>query len=306
MVQSTHKKTQKAKRIPKENYKADGIKSLDIMGEKFKMNYSEKMNRYRTRIGGVVTILITLASLISLIFISAQYFDNSSPVVTTTLELSRSAQSLNLYGQDLFAATSVSYNEVFEPFKMDRFITIKALLFKKTFNPKTNSSEIEIVKEYNYIPCPYLEESEPILLLIKKLSTSPNTQLMLCPNYREAENDVTISYDPQNLSSSFLSVKIYPCSLPEKNECYPVTKIFGALISTPEISNLISPSNFKDPIAIRWRVFRYLIDITRAKSFRYILQQTKILDDRHFYKKPEVRAEFGTFIPKATDTWQET
>ena len=113
----------------------------------------------------------------------------------------------------------------------------------------------------------------------------------------------TISHDPVNLSSSYLSLKFYPCSLPNKNDCYPVNQIFGANVDIADNSNLLSPSNYSDPVALHATTYRYLIDITRAKSFRYVLQQTKIIDDRHFFKKPEIKAEFGTFKRISTDTW---
>ena len=191
----------------------------------------------------------------------------------------------------------------YEPFKARHYMTVKARIYKKTFNPRTNSTEVGLSKEYTYIPCAYLGQDDPTIILLNSLIDNPNPQLLLCPDFKAVENDVTISSDPENLSSTHLNIKIYPCSLPDKNECYPVNKIFGANVNAPQITKLLSPSNYQNPIALVSLGYVYHIDITRTKSSRYTLHQTKILDDRHFYKKPGIREEYGTFTQISTDTW---
>ena len=273
------------------------------MGERLKMNYSRTSSRFKTRIGGCITILITLLGLASLILISAQYFDTSSPVVTTSLELLRSAQSMNIYGKELISGYSVGFNSVYEPLKMNTYMTIKGQLIERTFDPTTNSIKTEVSKEFGYIPCSYLKDGDPAKELVRKLIAAADIRIIICPNFEDAGNDVTLSSDSENLSSSYLSIKIYPCSLPNKNECRPVTQIFGAEVTLAEILNRLSPSEYDNPVVLSWIHPRYVIDITRTKSFRYSLQQNKIIDDRHFFRKPEIKAEFGTFTHTATDNW---
>ena len=282
---------------------SEDIKNIDVLGEKFKMSYSKTASRFQTRIGGCLTILIIILALVSLVLISAQYFDTSSPVVTTSLELLRSAQSLNLYEEDLFSGITVGYTNSFEPLKMNKYITIRAQVVQKTFDPSTNSTKTDLSKKYNYIPCYYLKDGDRVKELVKKIISVADIRLLLCSNFEEADKDIPLSYDPDNLSSSSLNIKFYPCSLPEKNECYPVRRIFGADVVTSIILSLISPSEYDNPVVLRWIHPRYLIDITRTKSFRYYLQQNQIIDDRHFFKKPEIKAEYGAFQQISTDNW---
>ena len=281
----------------------DEIKNIDILGERLKMSNSKESSRFRTRIGGFITILVSSIALVSLVLIVAQYFDTSSPVVTTSLELSRTAQSLNIYNNELISGISVSFNNIFEPMKMDKYLTIICQVVQKSFDPSTNSTKIDLSKKFSYIPCSYLEKDDPAFILLKKVIGDNDFRPILCPNFKEAENYVPLSYDPENLSSSSLIMKVYPCSLRDPTECYPMTKIFGAELTSTEILNLISPSNYTNPVAFRWIHPRYFLDITRTKSFRYILQQTKIIDDRHFLGKPELKKDYGSFKLEATDNW---
>ena len=283
-------------------FESNGIKNLDIMGERFKLHYTKSVKQFRTRVGGCSTILVVILSLAALVLIFSQYFDTSSPIVTTVHELSRSAQSINIYGKDLFPGITVAFMNVFEPLKMNNFITIQGQVVKKTFNPATNKTEIDLSKKYSYIPCSEVDQSEPVVAFQRSLADA-HLSILLCPHFREVDNEVIISSDPENLSSAYLSLKVYPCSLPDKNECFPMQKVFGAEISITDMSNLLSPSNYDDPVAIRWVGKRFLIDITRTKSFRYGLQQNKVIDDRSFLKKPEVKADYDLFRQFTTDTW---
>ena len=96
-------KAKELKTPEKSTFETDGIKSLDIMGERFKFGYSKKTKKFQTNLGGCVSLIVTILSFAALILILSQYFDTSSPVVTTSRELSTEAQSLNAYGKDLFS-----------------------------------------------------------------------------------------------------------------------------------------------------------------------------------------------------------
>ena len=284
-------------------FESDGIKNLDIMGEKFKFGYTKEAAKYQTKFGGCITILVTGLSLGALVFIAIQYFDTSSPVVTTSRELSNSAQSFNVYGKDLLSGISISSGNVFEPLKMNHFMTIKGQIVKKSFDPQTNSTKIDLSKSFNYIPCPQITEDQSLVNLVKRIIHDSDPRISLCPLFKEVGNDATLSFDPGNLSSSYLAVKIYPCSLPDPNECYPIQKIFGAELTSYETSNLITPSNYHDPVTFRFVSFGRVLDLTRTKSYRFLLQQKKILDERQFLQKPEIKAEYAVFSPLATDSW---
>ena len=74
-------------------------------------------------------------------------------------------------------------------------------------------------------------------------------------------------------------------------------------MTSGDISSLVSPSNYTEPVAFRWIGTQHLIDISRAKSTRYTLLQNTIIDDRNFLKKPTAKAEFGIFNMLTSDTW---
>ena len=58
----------KGKPPHKTTVEADGIKNLDIMGERFKLGYSKTTKRFKTNLGGCVSLMITILSVGALIF----------------------------------------------------------------------------------------------------------------------------------------------------------------------------------------------------------------------------------------------
>ena len=297
-------KVQQAKSSEKGGYlDSDWIKNLDIMGEKFKLQYTTRDKTFKTRLGGIVTLLVTLISFVALFFISSQYFDTSSPVVTTSRELFKSAQGINLVRKTLLPPISVRKGSIFEPQKMNNFMTVVGQIVTKTFDPQSNSTKLDLSNQFNYIPCSQLTEHLDVIELIQENLENIDLRIFLCPQYKEVGNNVTISIDPENLSSSYLSVKIYPCSLPDKNDCFSVGKVAGAGVMFGDFSPLISPSNYEDPVEFRWRALEQYIDLMRTKSFRYLYEQYKIVDDRQIFGQAKVKAEYETFNRLAFDTW---
>ena len=100
-----------------------------------------------------------------------------------------------------------------------------------------------------------------------------------------------------------MTVKVYPCSLPDRKDCFPIKADLSVEITTGDNSNLISPSNYGNPVGFRWITSTYIIDTTRTKSLRYSLEQNEIRDDRSSLKKPHVKAEYGVFKLETTDSW---
>ena len=245
-----------------------------------------------------------MAALASLIFISTKYFDTSSPVITMTREISTKARSVNLYGKDIISTFSIYSGGFYEPMKMNNFITVRGQIVKKTFDPVTNTSDIGVSKQFSYIPCSEIRKDQSILDSVKKRVQNADLRIFLCPRFRDVDYNVTLSDDPENLISSSLIVKVYPCSLPQKNDCFPQEKVLGAKLTFGELASLNSPSNYDNPIAFGWTALEQMIDVSMSKSFRYEVNQNKIIDDRSFLKKPKVKAEYEIFKQFTTDSWE--
>ena len=282
---------------------ADWIKNLDIMGGKFKLQYTKTSKAFKTRLGGIVTLVVAFLSFAASAFVCSQYFDTSSPVVTTSRELSRSAQSLNLFGKDVITPLTVSSNRIYEPLKTNNYVTVRGLIMTKIFDPATNSTKFNLSKQFNYIPCSWIKEDPSIVDLAQKLAEGLDLDTYLCPHYKEVDNNATISNDPEKYSSSYLVIKLYPCSLPVMSDCYPPRKVFGAEVIYGLISPLVSPSNYEDPVSLKWTGVGQYIDLMRTKSYRYVFEQNKIMDDRQIFGGAKIKDEYGVFNPLSFDSW---
>ena len=292
-------KSQESK-ISKKSLLRDGVKHLDIMAEKFKFNYERQRGKYRTRLGGCVTLIVAVLAVILLVFTSSQYFDTSSPVVTTTRELSTSAQSFNVVGNDLFTGTGLTFRNVLQPI-FPNLITMKAQLIQKTYNPQKNTTKTQILKTYSYISCSQITD-QSLINLVKKLIENADLNQFICPNFEEVDNNVTLSSDQKKFTSTYISVKVFPCSLPDPSQCYPIDTGYNLRLVTAKNSNLLSPSNYEDPVAFRWIITNFVIDVTRTAFYRDTLQLNKIVDDRSFLAKPKTKAEYALFLQLTTDS----
>ena len=295
------RKSQKSEISKKAVFVGDGIKQLDIMGEKFKFNYERQGGKYRTRLGGLVSIIVAALSLVFLVIISRQYFDTSSPVVTTTRELSTS-QSFNIVGKELFSGVAVSFVNVLQS-QILSFMTMKAQLMRKSFDPRTNTTKTVPLKMIRYISCS-ASKDQFIIDLLKKSIEDVNLEQFICPVFKEVENNVTLSSDPEKFSSTYLSFKFYPCSLPDRNQCFPLQLGYAFQPIIPKISNLVSPSNYEDPLAFHWEIGSYIADMTRTRSSTYLLQLNRIIDDRSVLGKAKTKEEYGIFRELSTDSWE--
>ena len=297
-----NRKSEKSENSEKVVNKGEGIKNLDIMGEKFQFNYERQGGKYQTKVGGCVSIIVATLSLAFLMFISRQYFDTSSPVVTTTRELS-SSQSFNIVGKDLFSGIALAaFSDTLES-QFSNYITMRFQLLQKSFDPRTNTTKTEPLKTIRYISCSQ-NKDQFVINLLKKMIEDVNLEQFLCPVFKEVGNNVTLSSDPQNFKSTYLSLKVYPCSLPDRSQCSPIQQGQSLRLIVPRVSKLVAPSNSENPVAFHWKISSFVVDISRKRLHGEILQLNRITDDRSFLQKPTVKTEYGLFQEFTTDSWE--
>ena len=258
------RKTQKEENSEGGVFQEDGIKNLDIMGEKFKFNYKREGGKYQTRLGGCLTIIVTALALMLLVFTSRQYFDTSSPSVTTTRELS-SSQSFNVVGKNFFAGFLV-YDGDSMTTNFSHFMTLRVKLMRKSFDPQKNTTKTEPIKTINYIPCDQSKD-QSIIDLLKKMIDDIILSQYICPVFEELDNNVTLSSDPLNLSSTYLSLKVYPCSLADRSQCTSSQPWDFYTVFIPQISNLVSPTNYENPVAFNWKLLSYPFDMIETRFY---------------------------------------
>ena len=285
------------------NPASSGMLNLDIMGDKFRLNFPTSTKRFQTRLGGCITLLTGLITLAMLTIVTSRYFDTSSPIVTTSRELSTTPLTFNLYGKDLLTPLTVSMGNQFVDKDMSKFITVKAQIIKTRYNWESGSVETDLSKKFDFVPCSQIEDKST-QDYIKKILPDVLASIALCPNFKQVDNQVILSDDTNNQESSYLVIKVYPCSLPDSSQCASLGQIHGSHVNYGEQSNLISPSNYHKPIEFRSLSSRILIDTERTKSITYALKYNKIMDDRQHFKKPSVRAEYGTLEKFGSDSWQ--
>ena len=223
-------------------------------------------------------------------------------MVTTSRELTNTSVNVNLYGRELLSPLTLTRSNVYIEEDINKYITVKALLVRVSHNSSVPKVQVEQLGGFDFVPCKQITDKLS-LKFFEKLLVGRVKNHSLCPDYSQINYQVNLTEDQETQSSTSLTVRVFPCSLPDPTQCAPFEMIHGTKLNFAEMSNLISPSNYKKPVQFRALFETLMIDVYRAKSLTYALKKNMILDDRFEIRKPEVRAAYGVLEKFSSDSW---
>ena len=282
----------------------DGVTNLDIMGQNFQLGFPTRTKKLQTNLGAIATIFTTLLCVGAFLLVFMKFFDTQSPVVTNSVEFSPETLTYDLYGKAVLSPISVSLNSQFVQNNMNRYITVKAKLIHSKFNLQTDFIDTQVVKEFLYVPCSTISDPTTLEAVEEIIPDSNLKVTFLCPDFQKAGNNLTLTSDPRDSSTTTLEVRVFPCSLADTSQCAPASELEGLGINYLEVSNLVSPSNFKNPITQKSQFSSMLLDLKRAKSLSYGLKFKKVIDDRWHIRGATERGTYAVPEKDNLDSWQ--
>ena len=291
--------------MPKPNNKQSsthyGMKSLDILGDKFTLGYSTLTGKFQTTLGGYITIIVTLVTVIATFGIMAQYFDRGSPVVTTSSEFGSKISKFNLYQENLYAHLAIGIGPKYLTEGMHRYITPKMRLERVIYHVSNQSFGGAVIHEFDYIPC--REVTDPHMQdYIKQIVSLPGFEdILLCPDFKDFAQEFEIDDDRVTYMSKIANIRIYPCSLPDKSQCASAQEMSMLRIDYTSIKKLLVSSNFTNPVkGMLGRNFM-LLDTSVTKSITYNVKNNQVIDDISQFRDPVMKAEFATLEVNTND-----
>ena len=282
-----------------------GIKNFDILGAPFKLKFSSLSGNFQTRIGGCLSIAISIAIVGLFLIITSQYFDTTDPVVTTSTEFKSEIFKFNLYEQDLlFPVALVVAGQLLFGDQHRRFATIKAQIHEYHYNNQTNNYVLNVLHDFDYIPCNRINDTAILKLIaqVNSLSAQMN-DAALCPDFRGIPNEYQSFDNPFNSSYKVAVMKVYPCSLPDPRMCASELEVKYTQLMHARMEKLLVSSDKKNPVNLKPRIMAdVVLDNYQVKSHTYSVKDNKIIDDTSYWKKPTTSKEYATYELDSLDS----
>ena len=286
----------------KKNKKSSWLKSLDMLGQSFSLRFDSSTGKFQTGIGGCVTLILVFITVFVFIAVMSQYFDKSSPVVTTSKEYFSEIKKINLYKEDLYIPIVVQFANRFAFKDVFRFLTLKASIRKLSFNHTTEVFDVEIEQQVDYVFCSELED--PKVDEVIKLTTDLELfqRVALCPDFRTLTTEIEIYGTMADFSYKRISIDVYPCSLEDPSQCASPQELKYITVYFAKALKLMISSNYQNPIKRVFQETPVTVDKSRRKYMRFKIFSNQVLDITEYFKKPSLRKEYGAYEIDTTDS----
>ena len=280
--------TEKIKRSLPTKY---GVRSLDLLGEKFCLTYNTLNGNFQTTFGGYLTILLGLTSALVSLVVFSQLFNTRAPVVTTSLEFGSKFAKYNLVEEDLIFPLSFSYKGQILS-NISKYFTLQ--VGTSTFRQNKTTGQIERGSShvFDFIPCDQIK-NEKLKTHIKKLSSGESSMSKsFCPDLRGLEDEYYVQYDEVNIDHRSIKLFIYPCSLPDPSECVSKDVINKIQITHPYLEKFFVSSDKKNPLRELQKQNYARTSFINTKYLEFEMVQNRLVDDTSEFSSPKITKEF--------------
>ena len=195
-----------------------GIKSLDLLGDQFKIGFSTITGKFQSKFGGYLTIFMAVLSTSMFFIVMSQFFTKNSPVVMTSAEFGSKIATFNIYQENLYLVFALALGPLrLDGSQIERYATIKAEVVDVVDNFTSRRLESTPFRDFDFEICKHTTDQH-ILKHVKEVSPVPEfVNFLICPNFRGMGDDFVVYDNYENFTHKWVSIKIYPCSLEDKS-----------------------------------------------------------------------------------------
>ena len=281
-----------------------GVQNLDFLGTKFKIGYSTITGKFQTKLGGYLTILMSVLSTTMFFIVMSQYFSKEAPIVMTSTESGSRETAFDLYGGNLYLPIGFLLGPREIPAsQISRYVTIKAIVDVVAF--KTNSAnhafDITPFRSFDYKPCSEIEDPHIKAYIDDFVSLPGFGDLVSCPDFKGQEKDFVVTSDYITYVSKWTYIKVYPCSLPDPSQCASVAEINALRGEYGYPSKLLKPSDFENPVESLPIRNGINIDPRSTKVIKEVVKRNKVFDDTISLIPAKLKEEYTTLHQESID-----
>ena len=282
------------------------IENLDTLGDNFKIGYSTHSGKFQTKVGGYLTIFMSLLSIGVFFVVMSQFFRNDSPVVMNSSEFGSQVKSFDLYQESLYPIFGFGIGLMgFSADEFSRFVTIKAtvdsVVFKSNNSTKT-TYDWKPHKSFDFKPCGEIDDPHMRSYVKKIVDQEGFEWLVMCPDFKGEEKEFVLYENHVNKTFKYVNIRVYPCSLPDPSQCASASEVGRIRSDYGYPFKLLEPSNKKNPMRSAPITKATLIDLKSIKVLRQLVTLHKVLDDTvTSLLPPTLNIEYSTMNEESID-----
>ena len=287
---------------PKSSQKGSWLKSVDMLGQPFSLKHKTLTGKLQTNLGGCSTLILAAITVIIFFVTFSQYFDKTTPVVTTSKEYTDEIHRTNLYEEELIITfTPMFINKIIEPKDFFRYMTPVASIQLITFNETTQVFDRKIIGQVEFVYCSKFPDPK-IVNFSRKFSTLEIFQThSLCPDLTKIKENLIVFGTMADPQFQLVNFNLYPCSLPDRSKCASAFELNYVTIFYLKTNKLISSFDFKNPVRVIPMEDPVTIDPSVTKFLRYKISKNKILDDTAHFQDPKLKFEYSSYDLESID-----
>ena len=189
--------------------------------------------------------------------------------------------------------------------KISRYMTIKATIYTVEFksdNSSVSSFDWQPFREFDFVPCGLIQDPH-MRSNVRQINDQKGFEwIVLCPDFKGQEKDFVV-YENYNLNVfKWVNIMVYPCSLPDPNQCATAREIEAMRIDYGYPFKLLEPSDKKNPMrSSPMRKVTY-VDRRSKKLLRQMVTLNRVIDDTiTTLIPPKINTEYSTMEEVTAD-----
>ena len=283
-----------------------GVESLDTLGENFKLGYSTHNGKLQTKIGGYLTILMSLLLIGMFFVVMSQFFYNDCPVVMNSSEFGSRINSFDLYQESLYPIFTFSVGLTgLTPEQYKQFVTIKATVDEAIFrsdNQSISSFDWRPYKSFDFRPCGEIDDPHMRKYVSQVVDQEGFEWLVMCPDFKGEEKEFALYQNYVNKTFKLVNIRVYPCSLPDPKHCASLQMVDRIRADYGYPFKLLEPSNRENPMRSTPIRKATLFDPKSIKVLKQMITLNRVLDDTVTTLIPaKVNIEYSTMKEDSVD-----
>ena len=225
-------------------------KHLDMIGSELKFKYRSQ-ERFKTGLGGCLTLLIIIAVLAALLSTIQSLILSPQPEVSISTKYSKKAPKIDLFDEEISLGLAMS-----DPLKgvrnhslSTKYITVKAYMESLSTDLRTGAPIRTKTVDIPYKPCSEIRQKKLLKPFLQdKLTKQLSLMFGLCPEVAGIEESYFIQNKIQDPPMYSLNIFIYPCSLEKKEDCASLEEIARTNLYFTTLIKAFDPNNHTHPV----------------------------------------------------------
>ena len=290
--------------MPKTTQITSFITKIDLLGQKHTFTFKTLTGKFQTRIGGCITVLLSLVIAAVFPLILLQYTDKSSPIVTTSEESRPSHTIHNLYENQLITPLFFNLGGLNFLKEIDQFVTVKGFSVEMELNNQTGGYDQVSVQEVEYKRCVDLNDSlvNNSVQLFAKAASHLNDHLF-CPDFGRGltESSQIFTREKSTKIRRFF-VKVFPCSHRDPSQCAPAELMAHFTVSWGINNLVLNSSRVEKPIENFLRLDITHLDFSQKQFIDLITTDYQLVDHNSGLMSSKKELNFVALSRKSVDS----